>query len=71
CLSAHAWLENILLADRNSRAGSNDFDDQYYDRFYDRAGAIVIRQLTDAATDVGSYWLTAWINAGRPQLPSQ
>ena len=24
-----------------------------------------------AATDVGSYWLTAWINAGRPQLPQQ
>lgn len=71
CLSAHAWLENILLADRNSHDGSTNFDDQYYDRFYDRAGAIVIRQLTDAATDVGSYWLTAWINAGRPQLPSR
>ena len=28
-------------------------------------------KLTDAATDVGSYWLTAWINAGRPQLPPQ
>jgi hypothetical protein len=71
CLSAHAWLENILLADRNSHDSSTNFDDQYYDRFYDRAGAIVIRQLTDAATDVGSYWLTAWINAGRPQLPSR
>jgi len=71
CLSAHAWLENILLADRNSHDGSTNFDDQYYDRFYDRAGAIVIRQLTDAATDVGSYWLTAWINAGRPAMPKQ
>jgi hypothetical protein len=29
----------------------------------------LIRQLSDAATDVGSYWLTAWVNAGRPQLP--
>jgi hypothetical protein len=71
CLSAHAWLENILLADRRSHSGANDFDDQYYDHFYDQAGAIVIRQLTDAATDVGSYWLTAWINAGRPTLPSR
>jgi len=25
--------------------------------------------LTDASTDVGSYWLTAWINAGKPPLP--
>ena len=41
------------------------------DRFYNEAGAILIRQLSDAATDVGSYWLTAWVNAGRPQLPPQ
>jgi len=70
CLESHAWLENILLADQHARVGLNDFNDEYYDRFYDQAGAIVIRQLTDAATDVGSYWLTAWINAGRPELPS-
>ncbi len=70
CLESHAWLENILLADRRARVGLSDFGDQYYDRFYDQAGAIVIRQLTDAATDVGSYWLTAWINAGRPELPT-
>ena len=31
----------------------------------------LIHQLSDAATDVGSYWMTAWINAGRPQLPPQ
>ncbi|MBZ5699530.1 MAG: hypothetical protein LAN18_13400 [Acidobacteriia bacterium] len=71
CMSAHAWLENILLADRQAREGLSDYTDEYYDRFYNLAGAIVIRQLTDAATDVGSYWLTAWINAGRPQLPPQ
>jgi hypothetical protein len=29
----------------------------------------LIRQLSEASTDVGSYWMTAWINAGRPQLP--
>jgi hypothetical protein len=29
----------------------------------------VIRQLSDAATEVGSYWLTAWTNAGKPALP--
>lgn len=70
CLSAHAWVESILLADRRARAGLSDYTDAYYDHFYDMAGAIVIRQLSDAATDVGSYWLTAWINAGKPQLPS-
>jgi hypothetical protein len=71
CMSAHIWLDNILLADRRAREGLSDYTDEYYDRFYNLAGAIVIRQLSDAATDVGSYWLTAWINAGRPQLPPQ
>jgi hypothetical protein len=70
-LSAHASLESVLLADRRARTGLSDYTDEYYDRFYNMAGAILIRQLTDAATDVGSYWLTAWINAGRPPLPVQ
>jgi hypothetical protein len=71
CLSSHSWLETILLADRNAYiAGkSYSYNDDYYDRFYNQAAAILIRQLSEASTDVGSYWLTAWINAGRPQLP--
>jgi hypothetical protein len=71
CLDSHAWLENILLADRRARQGLPDYSDEYFDRFYSRAGAILVRQISDAATDVGSYWLTAWENAGRPPVPSQ
>jgi hypothetical protein len=71
CMSAHAWLENVLLSDRRAREGLSDYTDEYYDKFYNLAGAVLIRQLSDAATDVGSYWMTAWVNAGRPQLPPQ
>ena len=70
-LSAHSWIENILLADLRAHAGLSDYTDEYYDRFYAQAGAVLVRELSDASTDVGSYWMTAWINAGRPQLPSQ
>jgi hypothetical protein len=69
CISAHSWLEVILLSDRDARLNAKSYDDAYFDRFYNLAAATLIRQLSDAATDVGSYWLTAWINAGRPQLP--
>jgi hypothetical protein len=69
CLSAHSLLETILLADRNARLIGKSYDDEYFDRFYNQAAATLIRQLSDAATDVGSYWFTAWTNAGRPQLP--
>jgi hypothetical protein len=69
CLSAHSSLETILLADRNARMAGKSYDDEYFDRFYNLTAATLIRQLSEAATDIGSYWLTAWINAGRPQLP--
>ncbi|HTQ59895.1 MAG TPA: hypothetical protein VMI32_06720 [Candidatus Solibacter sp.] len=71
CLSSHSWLEPILLADRNAYLAGKAYayNDEYYDRFYNQSAAILIRQLSEASTDVGSYWLTAWINAGRPQLP--
>jgi hypothetical protein len=71
CLSAHALLESVLLADRRAHAGLTGYTDEYYDRFYALAGTLLASQLSDAATDVGSYWMTAWINAGRPQLPPQ
>ena len=70
-LSAHSWLENVLLADLRAHGHLSDYTDEYYDRFYTQAGAVLVRQLSDASTDVGSYWMTAWINAGRPQLPSR
>ncbi len=70
-LSAHAALENILLADMRAHEGLSGYTDEYYDRFYAQTGAVLVRQLSDASTDLGSYWMTAWINAGRPQLPAQ
>ncbi|HEV2489061.1 MAG TPA: hypothetical protein VGT03_04570 [Candidatus Acidoferrales bacterium] len=71
CLTSHSWLENVLLADRRARQGVQDYNDEFYDHFYGQAGAVLVRQISDAATDVGSYWLTAWENAGRPHLPVQ
>jgi len=68
-LEAHTWVDNILLADSQARAEQPDYNDAYYDTFYDQAGAILIRQLTHASQDIGSYWYTAWVNAGSPSLP--
>jgi len=71
CLSSHSWLEIILLADLRARRGQPDYTDEYYAQFYNQAGAVLIRQFSDAATDVGAYWLTAWRNAGSPQIPQR
>jgi len=69
CLSAHSQVESILLADQKAKKGLTAYTDEYYDRFYNLTAASLIKQLSDASNDVGSYWLTAWINAGKPALP--
>lgn len=69
CLNAHSLVESVLLADRNAKKGLSSYTDEYYDRFYNLTAAALIKQLSDASTDVGSYWLTAWTNAGKPPLP--
>jgi len=37
-LNSHAWLENVLLADRRAHEGLGNYGDAYYDRFYAQAG---------------------------------
>lgn len=69
CLNAHSLVESILLDDRRAKHGLSSYTDEYYDRFYNLSAASLIKQLSDASTDVGSYWLTAWTNAGKPTLP--
>jgi len=68
-LEAHSWVDNILLADSLARAEQPDYNDAYYDSFYDQVGAVLIRQLTHASENISSYWYTAWVYAGSPQLP--
>ena len=69
CLGSHSWVENILVADRGAHREVKAYNDEYFDRFYNAVAGTLIRQLSDAASDVGSYWLTAWTNAGKPPLP--
>lgn len=69
-IEAHTWVDNILLADSQARAGKVDYNDEYYNAFYEGAGPILIRQLTSASQNVGSYWYTAWVNAGSPTPPA-
>jgi len=70
-IEAHTWLDNILLADAQARAGKVDYNDEYYDAFYENAGPILVRQLTSASQNLGAYWYSAWVNAGSPDLPGE
>jgi predicted AlkP superfamily phosphohydrolase/phosphomutase len=44
------------------------YDNGYYARLYDREGAHLRARMQDAASRLGSLWLSAWIDAGRPEM---
>lgn len=68
-LEANTWVDSIILADRRAFEGLPEYNDDYFDRFYNRVGSTAMREIDGAAADTGSYWYTAWLNAGRPTLP--
>ena len=68
--------ESALAADRES-AGPQDladtpfddrYDDLYYSKLYARQGRALRARLAASATDIGSLWLSAWDEAGRPPV---
>jgi hypothetical protein len=71
CIESNVWVDLILWSDLRARRSLTDYNDEYYDRFYNEVGPTVVREINGAAHDAGSYWYTAWLNAGRPQLPGR
>lgn len=69
CLEANTWVDRILWADWRSRSGLADYTDEYFDRFYTQIGSTAMQEMNAAAHDAGSYWYSAWLNAGQPALP--
>ena len=66
--ASYIWLDNLLYEEELARRGQSGFGELYYEAFERRAGPILKARLEQAATDVGSYWFTAWTAAGRPEL---
>jgi hypothetical protein len=65
---AYVWVDNILYREDLARRGSPGYSEIYYSTLADRASNILRARLSEAASDVGSYWYTAWTVAGRPEL---
>jgi hypothetical protein len=66
--AAYIWLDNLLYEEELARRGQSGYGELYYESMERRAGQILRARLDQAATDVGSYWFTAWTAAGRPEL---
>jgi len=66
--ASYIWLDNLLYEEDLARRGQAGYGELYYESLERRAGPLLRARLDQAATDVGSYWFTAWTAAGRPEL---
>jgi hypothetical protein len=66
--ASYIWLDNLLYEEDLAHRGQTGYGELYYESLERRAGALLKARLEQAATDVGSYWFTAWTAAGRPEL---
>lgn len=66
--ASYVWLDNILYLEDLAKRGKAGYGEIYFDDLARRLGPIVRERLSRAAEDAGSYWYTAWTDAGRPKL---
>jgi len=66
--ATYVWLDNLLYEEDLARRGQSGYTEIYYEDLARRAGSIVRERLSGAAGNAGSYWYTAWTEAGRPEL---
>ncbi|MCG8604900.1 S1/P1 Nuclease [bacterium] len=67
-------VDRVLNADNSAKEYGKvydqpeDYDADYYERLYSEAGALAEKRMSDAVIAVGSFWYSAWVNAGKPDL---
>jgi hypothetical protein len=86
-LESFPLVDSVLQFDRQVREGMKDseafrrverrgrtefeFSDAYYARYYELVGPSVRRRMQDSVRRVASFWYTAWVDAGKPELPAR
>lgn len=67
-IDSYVWVDNLLRADTLARLGVHGYHDAYYAALHVFAGKLAKLSMAQAATDLGSLWYSAWIEAGQPKV---
>lgn len=73
-LASTQYVDVVLQADDKARHGnsnddsSKEYSDVYYSALYQNAGAVAEARMSAAVQAIGSFWYTAWMRAGKPDL---
>jgi hypothetical protein len=69
-VNSFACRNAVFDSDRAAVAHRSYIDPQYFAVFLQLAGPLAKQRLEAGASLVSSLWYTAWVRAGKPQLPS-
>jgi len=67
-LDSFRLVPQVLAADKSAIADRDTYDDAYFESFFSKVKTVLEQQLSRAVTVVASLIITAWEDAGRPQL---
>ena len=67
-LDSYVYADNLLHADQKAKLGEDTYGTPYLEKFFQFSGWIAVQRMSDAATATASYWYTAWLHAGKPEL---
>ena len=62
-------MDNISFVDAMSRRGVAGYDRFYMEGMWGELQGLIETLMSDAAGDAASLWYTAWVAAGRPEVP--
>ena len=66
--ATYVWLDNVLYEEDLATRRSGGRTDLYYDNLLEGLKPLIEIQLNKATRHIASYWYTAWVAAGRPEL---
>jgi hypothetical protein len=70
-VASFSYRNVVFASDHLAVFGRTYLDPQYYAVFYQLAGPLAEKRLTAGASFVSSLWYTAWVRAGKPELPAR
>jgi hypothetical protein len=68
-LHSNRLVDDVLAADKAAVSAKELYDDEYFDRLFERTSMILEAQISSAITATAAVIVQAWTDAGKPTLP--
>ena len=65
-LASYQKVPGLLAAEKEAAAGKEFYDDDYFEKFFEKVKPLLEERLSAAITATASMVVTAWEQAGRP-----